>query len=225
MMREELSEIIRITVQEVLSQLGYNVDGNRSKGEVAMPYTVPDQPSKGVNVDGRSTKGVVYETVTGGNVDAVPSKGGMTAYEKTEALLSNYCAFQRIIGDRMEEVEEIKTYGVPKAITYDNVPHAASKGGIRLPEVSVEVAVQKVLESIRGTVDAIALVNKGMDRLKCDPYYQILPMRYFEGRTQEDIAYELGCSQKTISQNKCRLINELAMQLFPGQVADEMMAL
>lgn len=212
--QNELRELIKSVVHETLSQLGYNVDDHRLKGEATSPYTVPDDRSKGAEC----------ETVTGGNVDAVPSKGGMTAYEKTEALLSNYCAFQRIIGDRMEEVEEIKAYGVPKAITYTNVPHAASKGGITLPEVSVDAAVQKVLASIRGTVDALARIDKGMAKLQCDPYYQILPMRYFEGRTQEDIAYELGCSQKTISQNKCRLIGELAMQLFPDQVANEMMS-
>lgn len=196
MNQTELRELIKSVVQETLCQLGYTVDGTRSKGDICTPP----------------------------NVDAAPSKGGMSAYEKTEALLFSYCAFKRIVGERVQEVEDIKRYGVPKVTTFEYVPHTASKGGIVLPEVSVEVAVQKVLEQIRGTVGAIALVDRGLAALQNDPYYQILPMRYFEGRTQEDIAYELGCAQKTISQNKCRLIRELAMQIFPGQVADEMMS-
>ena len=63
-----------------------------------------------------------------------------------------------------------------------------------------------------------------MDALKSDPYYKILEMRYFEGRTQEDIALEFGVTQVTISTNKSRLVKALAMRLFPDQVIGEMLA-
>ena len=181
---------------------------------------------------------VVKETITqlglvGGNANAnaktetqpvlVKEK---TAYQKTEQLLYNYRAFQRIVSERMEEIEEIKKYGVPKkagAVVEYGGNAGGTPSGIVLPEESVECAVKRVQESVQDTVQALALIDKCMEQLKGDPYYCILEMRYFEGRTQEDIALDLKCSQVTISKNKNRLVRELSMRLFPNQVVSEML--
>jgi RNA polymerase sigma factor (sigma-70 family) len=148
-----------------------------------------------------------------------------TAYQKTEQLLYNYRAFQKIVAERMEEIEEIKKYGVPKKS--DAVVQYGSGGsvarGIVLPEESVDCAIRRVEASVQETVAAIALIDKCMAQLKSDPYYNILEMRYFEGRTQEDIAVEFGCSQVSISKNKGRLVRELSMRLFPNQVVSELL--
>lgn len=174
---------------------------------------------------------VVKETISQlnlGNVGTVetpkPEKTEKTAYQKTEQLLFNYVGFKRIVEERMQEIEDLKTYGVPqKSAGFEFTPHTNVVSGIVLPEESVERAVENVVKSVQGTVQAIALIDKCMAALKNDPYYPILEMRYFEGRTQEDIAYELKCTQKTISQNKGRLVRELSMRLFPDQVVDEML--
>lgn len=147
-----------------------------------------------------------------------------SAYQKTEQLLYNYRGFKRIVDERMQEIEDLRKFGVPKrAAGFEYVPHSNVPGGIVLPEESVESAVANVVKSVEGTVAALALIDKCMASLKGDPYYPILEMRYFEGRTQEDIAVELGCAQKTISQNKSRLVKELSMRLFPDQVVEEML--
>jgi RNA polymerase sigma factor (sigma-70 family) len=77
--------------------------------------------------------------------------------------------------------------------------------------------------SVDATVQAIALINSSLDSLRSDPYYRILEMRYFEGRTQEDIATVFDVSQQTISKNQSRLVNALAIRIFPNQVIDEIM--
>lgn len=124
----------------------------------------------------------------------------------------------------MQEIEDLRKFGVPKrAAGFEYVPHSNVAHGIVLPEETVESAVHNVVKSVEGTVAAIELIDKCMAALKGDPYYSILEMRYFEGRTQEDIAVELGCSQKTVSQNKARLVRELSMRLFPDQVVEEML--
>jgi DNA-directed RNA polymerase specialized sigma subunit len=170
---------------------------------------------------------VVKETITqlgiGKAEDAADvGKAELSAYDKTEQLLLNYPNFKRIVQERMEEVEEIKRYGVPKKTSgFEYNPHGNVAKGIVLMEESVDAAVRTVQASVQGTVQAISLIDKGMAALKSDPYYAILEMRYINGYTQEAIALELGCSQKTISQNKDRLIRELAMRLFPDQVVRE----
>ena len=155
-----------------------------------------------------------------------PPKQEKTAYAKTEALLYNYNNFKRIIKERMLEIETIRTYGVPtnsKSIVQYGSGGGGKSPGIVLAEESVENAIRNVESSVEHTVQAVALIDKCMATLKTDPYYSILEMRYFEGRTQEDIAMQLNCSQVTISKNKNRLVKELALRLFPDQSIEEMM--
>lgn len=147
------------------------------------------------------------------------------AYQKTEQLLYNYVGFKRIVQNKLVEIENLKKYGVPQR-SKSIVQFGGTGGtvqGIVLPEESVESAVQRLNDSIVDTVRAIEFVDKGMEALKNDPYYKILELRYFEGRTQEDISLEFDCSQVTISKNLSRLVRELSMQLFPNQIANEIL--
>lgn len=172
---------------------------------------------------------VVKETITQlGLVNAAPKPvedRKKTAYQKTEQLLYNYNGFKRIVAERMAEIEEIKKYGVPKkggaVVEYGS--GGSVQRGLVLPEESVESAVCRIKASVQDTVAAIALIDKCMSQIASDPYYKILEMRYFEGRTQDDIALEFNCSQVTISKNKSRLVRELSMRLFPNQAVEEFM--
>lgn len=154
-----------------------------------------------------------------------PERTGKTAYQKTEALLYNYRNFKKIVEERMSEIEDIKKYGVAQrsgsVVEYGNRTNKVK--GLRTEEESVQSAVYSVQTSVEETVRVISMIDKAMAALKSDPYYPILEMRYFEGRTQEDIADHLGCSQVTISKNKAKLVNELSMRLFPGQAVSEML--
>ena len=170
----------------------------------------------------------VKETITQlGLVNANPKPvKEKSAYAKTESLLYNYRGFKRIVDERMAEIEDIKKYGVPQkggAVVEYGGNCGGTPRGIVLPEESVEAAVRRVEASVQDTVQAIALIDRCMAQIKSDPYYSILEMLYFEGRTQEDIAMTFGCSQVAISKNKSRLVRELAMRLFPNQTVNELM--
>lgn len=149
-----------------------------------------------------------------------------TAYQKTEQLLFNYNGFKRIVEERKQEIADLRKYGVPQKSASaggERVQTSRTNVGIVLPEDAVEAAVQTVQKSVEDTVKAIALIDKCMATLKTDPYYDILPMRYFEGRTLEDIGVYFGVDHTTISRNRGRLVRELAMRLFPDDVVKEMM--
>ena len=153
-------------------------------------------------------------------------KKEMSAYQKTEALLFSYINFKKIIEEKKQEIADLRRFGVPGKSAMsggERVQSSRSNVGIVLPEDAVEDAVRSVEASVQGTVQAIALIDKCMAALKNDPYYAILPMRYFEGRTLEDIGVCLGYDVSTISRNKNRLIKELSMRLFPDDVVSEMM--
>ena len=159
-----------------------------------------------------------------GNANELPEKVGKTAYQKTEQLLYNYTNFKKIIAERMAEIDEIKQYGVRKDMSVQEyVQKGGMPHGLVLEEESVEAAVRNVQRSVQGTVQAVTLIDKCMASLKNDPYYCILELRYFEGRTQEYIALKLNCTQAAVSQNKSRLVRELSIRLFPDQVVNEFM--
>ena len=149
-----------------------------------------------------------------------------TAYQKTEQLLFNYNGFKRIVEERKQEIADLRKYGVPQKSAMsggERVQTSRTNVGIVLPEDAVEDAVRNVERSVQETVAALALIDKCMTMLQRDPYYDILPMRYFEGRTLEDIGVYFGCDHTTISRNKNRLVRELSMRLFPDEVVKEFM--
>lgn len=168
----------------------------------------------------------VVKALGGKSANANP-KVEKTAYQKCEQLLYNYNGFKRIVDECTQEIEDIKRYGVPQKsgsaggerVMNGNLPH-----GIVLPEESVEAAVRTVQQRVQGTVDAIVLIDKCMAALRTDPYYKVLPMRYFDGRTLEDIGVELGKDTATISRNRVRLVKELSLRLFPDQFVSEIMS-
>lgn len=197
---KEFKELISAVVSETIKQLGLGNSQNSN------------------NIVGKSTSECKLET-------GKTERKEKTAYQKTEQLLYNYNGFKRIVAERMDEIEYIKKYGVPKksgaVVEYGG--NCGTPQGIVLPEESVDAAVQRIKASVQDTVQAMALIDKCMGQLKNDPYYKILEMRYFEGRTQDDIALEFNCSQVTISKNKGRLVRELSMRLFPNQAVGEML--
>ena len=164
--------------------------------------------------------------LVGKAVTTQSKKKEMNAYQKTEALLFSYVNFKKIVEEKKQEIADLRKYGVPGKSSMsggERVQSSRSNVGIVLPEDAVEDAVRTVDRSVQGPVQALALIDKCMAALKNDPYYDVLPMRYFEGRTLEDIGVYFGVDHTTISRNKSRLVKELAMRLFPDEVAREMM--
>ena len=160
-----------------------------------------------------------------GNVQSKPKINERSTYAKTEALLYNYVGFKKIIHDVEQEIEEIRVHGVPQKknpfcdyVQTSNVPQIVTV------DEAVDAAINVLITNVQQTVDAVQLIDKSMKTLEYDPYYKVLEMFYFEGRTQEDIAVEFGVSQVSISKNKSRLVRELSMRIFPGQTVEEMLS-
>lgn len=147
-----------------------------------------------------------------------------SAYSQTEALLFNYNNFRKIIRQKQQEIEDIRKYGVCErgsAVVQYGGNSGGIPRGIVLDEERVEEAIRNVEKSMETTVQAIEMIDKNMAALKSDPYYKVLEMRYFEERTQEDIAVKFNCTQQNIAYHKRRLVKELSIKLFPDKVIGE----
>lgn len=169
-------------------------------------------------------KETVKATILELGLDKQPPKKERTAYSKTEQLLYNYNNFQRVVKEKLEQIEELKKYGVPHkggavhSYCADNTVH-----GLCTVDETVDNAVHNVQKSVQGITDVLDMIKAAMVGVKNDPWYPILEMRYFDGMGQEDIAKTMNCTQPNVSYHKSRLVKELALRLFPNDVAKEMM--
>lgn len=68
----------------------------------------------------------------------------------------------------------------------------------------------------------VVLVDKALKTLDDDPYYDVIPMTYFEGMTREQVAEHFDTTVTTISRHKTRLVNKLTPILFSDETIIEL---
>lgn len=64
------------------------------------------------------------------------------------------------------------------------------------------------------TVKLVKQIEEALEEIRDDPYYDIIPMYYFEDETRENIAFTLETTVRTVARNKRRLIDYLKVKLF-----------
>lgn len=214
--KQELVNIVQVVVDATIKRL---VESGTIASGTANASSQSASASASSNANA-SSKPTAKKRGKGASANASSER---TAYQQTEALLFSYNNFRRIVDDKRAEIEEIRMYGVPQrggaVVQYSD--NGGTPRGLVLDEERIEEAVKKIEKSMEMTVLTLDLIDKSMAAISTDPYFKILEMRYFEGRTQEDIAVAFKCTQQNISYNKSRLIRELSIKMFPDKVARE----
>lgn len=149
-------------------------------------------------------------------------KGKQTPFQKTETLLFNYPNFKAVIRDKENQIAELRQFGMRKKST----SITSFSGGAGLVEVKsdaekLEDKIEMIEFSINTTRNFIKIIEDALESLKDDQYYKLIPMRYFEGCSQECIAEFFSCDESTVRRNKNRLINLLSIRLFSDEVIQQ----
>lgn len=144
---------------------------------------------------------------------------GQTPFQKTEILLYNYRNFQSAIQSKQDQIRELETYGLRKK----SADMTSFTGGAGFVEVKselekVEECIEQLKHSIAVTQAFLQITDDALNKLQNEPYFDIIRMKYFEGRKIEDIAEELRVDVSTVCRNKNKLINRLQVELFSDQV-------
>lgn len=151
-------------------------------------------------------------------------KEGRTSFTKTEQLLYNYRNFQESIDDKLEQIEMIRLVGIKKKSK--DITSCMSRSGYYEAATDLEKGeeqIRKLEISIEETTEYIERIDRAVSKLKDDPYYELIRLKYFEEKTREEIAEILNVDVSTISRNKNRLINMLKITLFSDDAAREML--
>lgn len=145
-----------------------------------------------------------------------------SAFQKTEQLLYNYQSFKAVIADKEEQIRTIIDNGRPQRSK--SITNFSSAGNAEyLSELEKdEDKVEQIRNSVAITKHYIAIVDRELEKLSSDSYYDLIRLLYFEGMTQDEVSEYYECSQRTIWRNKQRIINKLRVMLFSDDVIKEL---
>ena len=65
-------------------------------------------------------------------------------------------------------------------------------------------------------------INDALHSIEDDPYYEVIPLIYFDEQSREYIAEQFDTTVTTISRNKTRLVNKLKAMLFSDDLIYEL---
>jgi RNA polymerase sigma factor (sigma-70 family) len=171
-----------------------------------------------INVIEKTAQITAKEVVSELRKQGLLKNNRQSPFQKTETLLYNYKNFQSAISDKYEQIDQIKEYGLPgksKSITSFS---GSSSYEVKTEMTKIEEKIEAIEQSIQVTKNFIKVIDAAIDVLKDDPYFEIIPMKYFEGKSREDIAEHFDVDASTISRHKNRLINLMQIRLFSDEV-------
>ena len=148
-------------------------------------------------------------------------RDGMDTYQKTEYILRNYNDFKRAVAEREEKISDIAKYGIKKkSCSITSYPGGTRSVTDDEQKADEQIAVLQQQNEV--TKRLIAQVDNILSGLQDEPYYQVIPMYYFEGKKYEVIAGELGISNATVSTYKRNLLNKIKIMMFSDSVILEL---
>lgn len=140
-----------------------------------------------------------------------------TPFQKTETLLYNYKNFQAAIADKQRQIETIRQEGIPKKSTSITSFSGNATYEVKTDADKADDKIEAIEQSMQTTVSFIKVIDDALTALKDDPYFDIIRLKYFEGKSHEDIADYFSVNIRTISRNRNRLVNLLCIRLFSDE--------
>ena len=142
----------------------------------------------------------------------------LNSYQKTEILLRNYKHFKNVIINKDKKVAEIRAEGIVK-----KRQSRETKGSFTYVSEfeRIEDKIERFERKLIKMMDSIEMLEKALEKIKKDDYYEIIELYYFENKSRMEISEELCVDPATVSRNRKRLIDILKADIFPDDFLDE----
>ena len=142
-------------------------------------------------------------------------------YKETEAMLRAYPNYKRIIEKNNERINDIIENGLGESRR--GKIEETVQGGLKkyegIPEKEIEKIEHLKSENLKMEKRMLRVENALMS-IEGDKYYSVIYFRYFKEWTIEEIAKELGVTEKTVGTNRTKLVKKLQFNLFPEILLD-----
>lgn len=134
-------------------------------------------------------------------------------YKETERLLYSYVDLKRQIEQSQEYIEDLRSEGYNEK-SKDIIKWSSGSKAESLTRDEIhEELIRQRQDSMKRTKAQVAWVDKCLDCIKDDEFYQILDLRYSQGLDLISIAEHMHTSERTIRRRKSMLINRLSLFL------------
>lgn len=164
-------------------------------------------------------KKAAQETVKELKKENMIKRNEQSYYQKTEKLLYSYPELQKALEQKDKDIELIKENGLPQT-SKSVVLYSPGVGGISGEEKYIEI-IEAYKASKERTERLIAKIERALDNIKNDEYYEIIKLKYFEKLESDiEIAEKINVSDRTVRRHKKRLINEIQILLFGADAID-----
>ena len=141
------------------------------------------------------------------------------AFVSTERRLYAYPLIKEAIESDRQYIQEVKQFGTPQRSAL--ILRLKTPGRRLTEEEIIEAKVNEIAAKIAKNEYEIETIDKALTVISGDPYEKIIKMKYFEGKTTEEIADELSCDERTVRRNKSRLVNSIASFLYNAEIPDD----
>ena len=136
-------------------------------------------------------------------------------FKATERRLYAYPVLLKKLEDDKEMLAEVKQYGARKK---SNSITRFMKNGIRLDAEEIKQGLIIDLEAtIASDKHEIERIEKALEQISEDDYKDIIRLKYFEQKSDEKIAEELHCADRTVRRQKSALVWQLAVFLYGAE--------
>lgn len=134
-------------------------------------------------------------------------------FKETERLLYNYPALKLKLAQDEEDLENGLL--VPKERSKDIIcPSRNNNYGPHDPLAQAERYIAERKASMERTRREIQRIDRALEAIQDDEYYDIIPLKYWDLLQPAEIAERLNCDERTFYRHKNRLVNKLKVVLF-----------
>ncbi len=141
----------------------------------------------------------------------------LTPFQKTEKLLSELSLLKGAIDSKNMLIEDLKKEGISIQKKETGVNVQSSK--VYLSELEkVENRIEKLEEEIARIGNVVNMVERALDTIRSNKYYDIIAMKYFDELTFEHISEKLNISVITAKRYKNKMIRQLQLVIFSDDV-------
>lgn len=143
-----------------------------------------------------------------------------SSFKVTEQALYLYPKIKEAINKNKEEIKYLEKYGLPNKSK--DITTMASGLLMSDKQELIENKINKITQANVINYSYIEKINNVVGTLRNNKYYDIIRLRYFEGKTIEELCEYFEVSDTTIKKAKNKLINEIRVLLFPNNVINEL---
>ena len=156
-------------------------------------------------------------------------KNNYSTFKNVERILYEYPKLKKSIIEREKQIKELKEFGVPEKSK--SITSIAENIVRKDKEDIITDSIESLNKHIYKTKVILKHIDSVINSLNKDPYFDIIKLKYFEGKTHEQIAEYFdkklnkkeSISTSTISINKNRLIEEIRPLLLPNDLIGELL--